>query len=105
MIVQEEREAKSKMPHHKGLERFKLLDKMGECVLSLSPPRIALISIQWRLLQRLQGDGLADWPKSGQYVLHFLRRAFDDSYLHQSKSSENTNSTHPRLVPASSFSP
>lgn len=29
-IVQEEREAKSKMPAHKGLEDYKLLDKMGE---------------------------------------------------------------------------
>ncbi|KAA1466271.1 Pkinase-domain-containing protein [Dentipellis sp. KUC8613] len=30
MIVQEEREAKSKMPTYKGLERFKLIDKMGD---------------------------------------------------------------------------
>jgi serine/threonine-protein kinase RCK2 len=29
-IVQEEREAKNKMPTYKGLENFKLLDKMGE---------------------------------------------------------------------------
>lgn len=29
-IVQEEREAKNKMPVYKGLERYKLLDKMGE---------------------------------------------------------------------------
>ncbi|CAL1702150.1 unnamed protein product [Somion occarium] len=29
-IVQEEREAKSKMPSYKGLENFKLLDKMGD---------------------------------------------------------------------------
>lgn len=29
-IVQEEREAKSKMPNYKGLENFKLSDKMGE---------------------------------------------------------------------------
>lgn len=32
IIVQEERQAKSKMPVYKGLERFKLLDKMGEYV-------------------------------------------------------------------------
>lgn len=30
MIVNEEREAKSKMPVYPGLENFKLLDKMGE---------------------------------------------------------------------------
>ena len=29
-IVQEEREAKSKMPVYKGLENYKLLEKMGE---------------------------------------------------------------------------
>jgi serine/threonine-protein kinase RCK2 len=31
-IVKEERAAKDKMPIIKGLERYKLLDKMGECV-------------------------------------------------------------------------
>lgn len=30
MIVKEERDARSKMPTYKGLENFKLLDKMGE---------------------------------------------------------------------------
>ena len=29
-IVQEEREAKSKMPVYKGLENYQLLEKMGE---------------------------------------------------------------------------
>ena len=33
-IVQEEREAKSKMPLYKGLENYKLLEKMGEYVVS-----------------------------------------------------------------------
>ena len=33
-IVQEEREAKSKMPTYKGLENYKLLDKMGEYVVN-----------------------------------------------------------------------
>ena len=33
-IVQEEREAKSKMPSYKGLENYKLLEKMGEYVVS-----------------------------------------------------------------------
>ena len=32
LIVQEENEAKSKMPTYKGLEKYKLLEKMGECV-------------------------------------------------------------------------
>lgn len=31
-IVAEERDAKSKLPRYKGLERFELLEKMGECV-------------------------------------------------------------------------
>ena len=30
-IVQEERAAREKMPTYKGLERFKLIQKMGEC--------------------------------------------------------------------------
>jgi hypothetical protein len=30
LIVQEERESKNKMPVYKGLENFKLVDKMGE---------------------------------------------------------------------------
>jgi serine/threonine-protein kinase RCK2 len=30
MIVNEEREASSKIPSYKGLENFKLLEKMGE---------------------------------------------------------------------------
>ncbi len=31
-LVNEEREAKSKLPTYKGLENFKLLEKMGESV-------------------------------------------------------------------------
>lgn len=31
-LVNEEREAKAKMPTYKGLENFKLLEKMGESV-------------------------------------------------------------------------
>lgn len=30
LIVHEEREAKSKLPNYKGLEQFKLVEKMGE---------------------------------------------------------------------------
>lgn len=36
-IVQEERAAKNKMPNYKGLEQFKLIDKMGEYVIASSP--------------------------------------------------------------------
>lgn len=32
MIVNEEREARNYIPSYKGLETFKLLEKMGECV-------------------------------------------------------------------------
>lgn len=45
LIVQEEREAKAKMPHYKGLERFKLIDKMGESV-PLSVARCSSILIR-----------------------------------------------------------
>ena len=37
-IVQEERQAKDKMPTYKGLENYRLLDKMGECVVHRSLP-------------------------------------------------------------------
>lgn len=42
-IVQEEREAKSKMPTYKGLENYRLLDKMGEYV--VNTPRYVLTSL------------------------------------------------------------
>lgn len=32
LIVKEEREAKAQMPSYKGLEDFKIVEKMGECV-------------------------------------------------------------------------
>ena len=35
LIVQEENEAKKQMPIYKGLENFKLIEKMGEYVVSL----------------------------------------------------------------------
>jgi serine/threonine-protein kinase RCK2 len=40
-IVKEEREAKEKMPTYKGLENFKLLEKMGEYVLLGSLRRLS----------------------------------------------------------------
>ncbi len=42
-IVLEEKEAKAKMPTYKGLEQFKLLDKMGEYALSQSSTSIRLM--------------------------------------------------------------
>ena len=42
LIVQEEKEAKTKMPTYKGLENYKLLDKMGECVSSQKVSSISL---------------------------------------------------------------
>lgn len=56
MIVQEENEAKSKLPKYKGLEGYKLVEKMGEYV-TFRLPRIYLLtsSEQWRFLQCLQG--------------------------------------------------
>lgn len=58
-IVKDEREAKDRMPTHKGLENFQLLEKMGECVpfLSSSLPLCQLtndIISQWSLFQRVQ---------------------------------------------------
>lgn len=35
-IVREEREAMEKLPTYKGLERFKLVEKKGECVVHLN---------------------------------------------------------------------
>ena len=36
-IVKEENAARERLPYIKGLERFKILAKMGECVSSLVP--------------------------------------------------------------------
>jgi hypothetical protein len=56
-IVREEREAMDKLPTYKGLERFKLVEKKGECVhLNLvHPNRLAdRFYPQWSILQRVQ---------------------------------------------------
>lgn len=47
LIVQEEKEAKTKMPSYKGLEKFKLLEKMGEYVRPLISPLCYQILIRW----------------------------------------------------------
>jgi hypothetical protein len=57
MIVQEEREAKGKLPTYKGLENFRLLDKMGECVIRhilVETSVDIVLSLQRRILKRLQ---------------------------------------------------
>lgn len=56
MIVNEERESKSKMPNHIGLEKFKLVEKMGEFVmLSCLIYHTLISSLQRCFLQCLQG--------------------------------------------------
>jgi serine/threonine-protein kinase RCK2 len=60
-IVLEEREAKTKMPTYKGLENYRLLEKMGECVVVhvwhlTRHPNQPIFSLQRRFLQRLQGS-------------------------------------------------
>ena len=59
-IVQEERAAKEKMPTYKGLERFKLIQKMGEYASRCFDFPCHLtdyLSLKWGLLQRIQGLG------------------------------------------------
>lgn len=56
-IVREEREAMEKLPTYKGLERFKLVEKKGECVDLHPVPRSRLADRfcpQWGILQRVQ---------------------------------------------------
>ena len=57
IIVDEERDAQSRMPVYRGLENFKLTDKMGECALYLFPrhPEYSSTSIQRSFFKRLQG--------------------------------------------------
>ena len=57
-IVQEERAAKDKMPTYKGLERFRLVQKMGECAsryLDFPCHLTDYLSLKWSILQRIQG--------------------------------------------------
>jgi hypothetical protein len=58
-IVNEEREAKAIMPVYKGLENFKLINKMGEYVFHSHLPNCSEYhdrSVQRCLLQRVQSD-------------------------------------------------
>jgi len=54
----EDCEPKAKMPSYKGLENFKLLEKMGESVpfIFFSNRTPYRVFSQWRIFQRLQGD-------------------------------------------------
>lgn len=45
MIVQEERQAKNNMPQYKGLERYRILEKMGESVAPLTSWLIGVVLI------------------------------------------------------------
>jgi hypothetical protein len=55
-IVREEREAMDKMPMYKGLERFSLIEKKGECAHhhTTRPSRLAdSLYLQWCIFQRV----------------------------------------------------
>lgn len=68
-IVKEENAAKERMPQIKGLERFKILAKMGECVPSpfLIGTRLSHSLHQQRcILTRIQGLGYPNRPESRQ---------------------------------------
>lgn len=69
-IVQEEREAKETMPVHKGLEHYRLIEKMGECVLLTTTDITgANVSLpQWCFLKRLQGHRYPYWPEGRRCV-------------------------------------
>ena len=75
-IVKEENAAKERMPHIKGLERFTLLDKMGECVSSrLVSCRIAWVTdfthYQRCILACVQGPRYSNRPECRQCVEQF----------------------------------
>jgi len=63
-IVKEENAAKERMPLIKGLERFKLLAKMGECVSSSTPLATDLMHQQRCILTRIQGHRYRNRPES-----------------------------------------
>jgi len=77
IIVDEERRERSKMPTYKGLEQFKLTEKMGEfvsfflffflCTLPSSPSKR-------RLFKCLPGSGICQWQKRCWSVLFSILR-------------------------------
>jgi len=71
-IVREEREAMEKLPTYKGLERFKLVEKKGECVgvNPVPPNRLAdLFCPQWGILQRVQSFRPHIWDECCWHAL------------------------------------
>jgi hypothetical protein len=57
IIVDEERETSAKLPSYKGLENFKLLEKMGECVSIHPTPPLStslIVTSKWGLFTCLQ---------------------------------------------------
>jgi len=66
-IVKEENAAKERMPHIKGLERFKVLSKMGECVLSPGAAVVTDLMHQQRcILTCIQSPRYSNRPESRQ---------------------------------------
>ena len=54
VILQQEKEQKLKLPVHKGLEKYKLLDKMGEFVFcSFHDDFCSFLLIKWRVFECL----------------------------------------------------
>jgi len=92
MIVQEERQAKNNVPQYKGLERYRILEKMGESVAphvmadrsGADPPRP-----QWCILKCVQGSRHLDWTESCQYDRMLLSIPLTHFYsLHSQNCSE-----------------
>lgn len=69
IIVNEEREARLKMPSYKGLENFTLLDKMGESVIINKLHMLLLTSLQRCILKCVQGYRQYHWKKGCRYVI------------------------------------
>jgi hypothetical protein len=65
-IVKEENAAKERMPSIRGLERFKVLAKMGECVSCPCPGGTDLMHPQRCILTRIYGPRYPNRPESRQ---------------------------------------
>lgn len=78
-IVREEREAQEKMPRYKGLEHFKLVQKMGECA-HLHPASLYRLLdrsyLQWSIFQRIQSFGSHIWDECRRHVSLRCRHSF-----------------------------
>lgn len=102
LIVQEENEAKSKMPTYKGLEKFKLLEKMGEYVSSRHVTLVAFTKYRqsgafsnvYKAFDLSTGKKVAGMESP--YML-FLYRVESCSPRAQSRLFVNSSSMHLRL--------